>query len=483
MGDDQPQARSNDGTDPLEQASHPRLPVVELVAERSATRDRRVASISVDALHGRYSYKLRAQEPESFDAGRLLVLYGDNGSGKTSILRLLFHLLAAAPGRGHRTTIAKSSFRSFYVEFSDGHRIGAERSGPDLVGPYSLVMAGREGEIAKVEVLTNDIGAVRGHDNDQLDRFYEAVVETLGVEPFLVGDDRRLHADSLPTRPFNRRSRYIEDERGRITVIDPDEIDSPSAELILTLERATQWIRQQALGASNRSSENANAIYTDLLKRFAQPAESQLREVTVAQSLKKLLELAERNAEYEKFGLVPRLTLEPIVDAVKSAGPERAEAVQGLLQPFLEVLEARLSAVQSLQESVASYEDALNSFYWDKRVRVSLRSGIEIETLDGIAIPPEALSSGERQLLMVLTNVLFARDGGALFIIDEPEISLNMKWQRRLVDSLLSCTRMSGAQFILATHSFEILSGHRDRIVHLVPQPATGPLMLDLDRE
>lgn len=50
-------------------------------------------------------------------------------------------------------------------------------------------------------------------------------------------------------------------------------------------------------------------------------------------------------------------------------------------------------------------------------------------------------------------------------MIDEPEISLNIKWQRQLIQSLLDITDGATIQFIFASHSIELLSQHKDRVI------------------
>jgi predicted ATP-dependent endonuclease of OLD family len=77
------------------------------------------------------------------------------------------------------------------------------------------------------------------------------------------------------------------------------------------------------------------------------------------------------------------------------------------------------------------------------------------------------LSSGERHLLLLFCNTLIALDRQSIFIIDEPEISLNIKWQRKLLDSLLECAGENPVQYIFATHSFELLAQHKDNTIKL----------------
>jgi predicted ATPase len=61
------------------------------------------------------------------------------------------------------------------------------------------------------------------------------------------------------------------------------------------------------------------------------------------------------------------------------------------------------------------------------------------------------LSSGERHLLTFLTFVLVFGKDRNFFLVDEPEVSLNTKWQRELLPLLSKLN--PGAQLIVATHN------------------------------
>jgi predicted ATPase len=86
------------------------------------------------------------------------------------------------------------------------------------------------------------------------------------------------------------------------------------------------------------------------------------------------------------------------------------------------------------------------------------------------------LSSGEKQLLLLFCNTIRARTQANIFVVDEPELSLNVKWQRQLLQSLLALVKGTGVQFVIATHSIELLAGQRDSIIHLTSSTtAEGP--------
>ena len=61
------------------------------------------------------------------------------------------------------------------------------------------------------------------------------------------------------------------------------------------------------------------------------------------------------------------------------------------------------------------------------------------------------LSSGERHILTFLALVLFEGQGRDFLVIDEPEISLNIKWQRELM--ALFAALLPSTQIIVASHS------------------------------
>lgn len=66
------------------------------------------------------------------------------------------------------------------------------------------------------------------------------------------------------------------------------------------------------------------------------------------------------------------------------------------------------------------------------------------------------LSSGERQVVIVLTYLAFLAGEESIFIVDEPELSLHLTWQTYLVEALQEL-RPRECQIILATHAPEIV--------------------------
>ncbi|MCY1297458.1 putative bacteriocin export ABC transporter [compost metagenome] len=75
------------------------------------------------------------------------------------------------------------------------------------------------------------------------------------------------------------------------------------------------------------------------------------------------------------------------------------------------------------------------------------------------------LSSGEKQLLILFTEALLQREEPFIFLADEPELSLHIAWQRKIIPAVKSLNQ--NAQVIVATHSPEVASKYRDAILDM----------------
>lgn len=104
-----------------------------------------IARIGVERLFGQFTYQLPAKAERQQDLSNLFILYGDNGSGKTTILKLLFYLLSPEPGKGYKSEVAKVRFKRFAVELGDGTTIEALCTGKSLEGSYrTAILKGSE---------------------------------------------------------------------------------------------------------------------------------------------------------------------------------------------------------------------------------------------------------------------------------------------------------------------------------------------------
>lgn len=80
-------------------------------------------------------------------------------------------------------------------------------------------------------------------------------------------------------------------------------------------------------------------------------------------------------------------------------------------------------------------------------------------------VDPSKLSSGEKQLIILLVEALLIRKQRSIFLADEPELSLHIAWQRKIVPAVRKLN--PNAQIIVATHSPEVASQYKESIIKM----------------
>ena len=85
---------------------------------------------------------------------------------------------------------------------------------------------------------------------------------------------------------------------------------------------------------------------------------------------------------------------------------------------------------------------------------------------EGEILTPYQLSSGEKQVLIILLSVLIQDNEPYILIMDEPEISLHIDWQETLIKLIRSLN--NHVQVILATHSPGlVMKGWTDKVTEM----------------
>lgn len=117
-----------------------------------------------------------------------------------------------------------------------------------------------------------------------------------------------------------------------------------------------------------------------------------------------------------------------------------------------------------INESVDSFISILNDlFEGRKSFFVSKSNELCAYSPDGYEIKLADLSSGEKQLLIILGEALLQNGRRCLYVADEPELSLHVVWQEKLVNSIIKINK--NAQIIFATHSPDIVSWRSDKTI------------------
>ncbi len=108
-------------------------------------------------------------------------------------------------------------------------------------------------------------------------------------------------------------------------------------------------------------------------------------------------------------------------------------------------------AAQHLSQKKSRFQDIVDELFLETGKKI-IRTENELRfTQIGEMLLPYQLSSGEKQILAILLTVLVEDNQPYVLFMDEPEVSLHIEWQKRLIDLCLELN--PNVQIILTTHS------------------------------
>lgn len=119
---------------------------------------------------------------------------------------------------------------------------------------------------------------------------------------------------------------------------------------------------------------------------------------------------------------------------------------------------------QEIFQPINQYVEIIKGFIEEKEFSFSPTGEFQIFK-ENKQISFDQLSSGEKQLLILLTETLLQKGEPFVFLADEPEISLHIEWQAKIVSSIKELNQQ--AQVIVATHSVEIAGGWKKNIIDM----------------
>ena len=431
---------------------------------------RALVGIEVEGLFGRYDYTVDLTSPGHAASQPVALLYGDNGTGKTTILEIVFHLLSPHPRRSHKSYLANVPFRRAAVTLSDRSVIFAERPHKALLGDLTigLSLQGQSAQQADL-VADGETNRIRASDQSREARAVLELLSNLDIELLYLSDDRNLQGDPVPhQRPPTqyRTTSWNRSEYFEMHVQDEQDNTEESDEVVLTesIRRAEQWLQSRTILASSIGETDARDSYATILQTIAQADTSSSIDMSVLEG--QLEELVNTSESFANIGLGSRINPEPLWESVKAANSVTKPVVLQVLTSFLDGQQARLNALQAIYNKVQDFVRIMNTYFHDKYIVLDVSDGLKINIPDG-TLQPHMLSSGETHLLLLFLSVFSWSDRAPLFLIDEPELSLNVKWQRQLVDSLIELSKNSDSQFIMATHSIELLAKHSELVTTL----------------
>lgn len=167
-----------------------------------------------------------------------------------------------------------------------------------------------------------------------------------------------------------------------------------------------------------------------------------------------------------------------LVDIADKAGGNH-KSYNNILQIYLDKLLERKRDREEILRPMNVFQESVNVFLTDKSFRIGNRSNtardarmskVFIEPSSGRPYGLRALSSGERQIVTMLYSASRSLFKSGPLLIDEPELSLHVDWQRIILAEIEY--QHQGRQIIACTHSPEVGADHEDRVQFFFPYAA-----------
>lgn len=415
-------------------------------------RCKRMMQFKVEKLFGRFNYDLQLNKDG------LTILTGPNGFGKSTILKCIEALSNGVLGVSYYFYL---DFKKIEVKLEDYKIViqkrknilsvnGIEFSREEFENvverfvrrPYMRRIDKdkwfdvRNGNSINISEFRRDIFS---DDEDISYELSENVSEELTKEMkkinSAIGKIYFIREQRLITEKFNPRT-----EQRMVNVID--ELPDKFRELVLRI--------------SNDYSRVANKLDSTYPNRLFSN-EEKIDEDEYTQKMSAM------NDKFEKLNKYDLSNMQ------KSEGVVFKEEHAKALKIYFDDFDEKYKVYEDLVIKLDMYTDIINSRLKFKNIKISRKEGIIIVDSEDERkrIFLNDLSSGEKQEMVLFYELIFESGNNELLLIDEPEISLHIAWQKKFMDDLLQIVKYKGINAIVATHSPQIINNHWERQIDL----------------
>ena len=436
-------------------------------------------SIVIKKLFGRFNYKIEIKKEG------VTIITGPNGYGKTTILRIINDFCNQSFKNFINYTFSSLSFvfeettltvkkltNSFKVNDVDlpypeeTKQIRRRFALPPFirrVGPNEFIDI-RTNEMVYVEdskLYMDDEGLPTNdrffyfvwntilwqHAKEQKQKFKELcnVIELINHAKQLIGN---VH--------FIQEQRLIEE---REIPEDRRSYSGPKTELIHVISDNAKKLKEQIEKTMSEHSSVSNDLDGTYIERLFDSKTT----ISAIDYKDALQELQKKQAKLTHYGLAEIRNAEYLFNSEKSKLSQYAIE----LAIYFEDANKKFAVFEPLITKLDLYEKIVNKKLVFKKMTINRSEGISVITDEGNPLVLDKLSSGEQEILVLFYKLIFESNVN-LLLVDEPEISLHIAWQKELMSDLKEIVAVNKKMHvIIATHSPQIISNNWDLQIDL----------------
>ena len=435
----------------------------------------RLQRIVVDGLFGTYNHDINLNLDD-----RVTLLHGPNGVGKTVILELIRALL-----EGRFDYISSIPFSHFSLSFHDGSTIALKANqstnGDDRPHLLTLTRNGtREatsvGPTSRAASIAARVEYIHPHPNvantwvDMRDGEVLASPELVArYRHYFSSQDDGDDDDLDWFRDFlkNANAHFIEAQR----LVRMDSNPSQRGDYLRRSGRASAPMISTVVEFSRDFGKRLASTMAQYGRRsqaldesFPQRLIGQVDQLSVQDLQERMSRLDDLTTDYKGMGILDKTPIHPF--PVSSLGDIDSTQAR-VMTLYVQDTEQKLQALEDLATRTRLLLESVNQKYRHKKIELDREEGLVATSRGGQRLSLSALSSGEQQELVLHYDLLFRVPSNTIVLIDEPELSLHVAWQKKFLPDLLKIVQLSNFDALVATHSPYVVGDRTDLMIGL----------------
>lgn len=431
---------------------------------------KKVSSIEIDQLFNLYDHRIK------LNSDGITIIHGQNGVGKTVILTLIDAFFG-----GNWYLLSKFPFKEFRIVFSDSTILKISQNTPQKETKKIVF----EYQDNRIQIASSSL------DFDRLAKRIEREAPYLDQIGSNSWTDMRtgqvltswevvsVYGKNVDIKQaFPKGTEWLTKLKDTIQVsfIKTQRLEyTGSKQLFSPMRRRPS--RDNQLSVVNNYAEKMQEIHTAALSDYGKVSQN-LDQTFPNRLLQKDIKTLNHHVLKQKMDEIEEKrnklkeikVLEEDYSGFSYASlnlDNLSEIHYQVLSTYVEDSERKLKTLESISNKVELMLNKINEKFQHKQLSLDSEYGLVIHGDKGDRLDLSGLSSGEQHELVLIFDLLFNTSENSLILIDEPELSLHISWQRKFLDDLKDITSLIKLNVIVATHAPNVIEGYDNLMIEL----------------
>lgn len=411
--------------------------------------------VIVKNLFGRFNYEIETKNDG------LTILTGPNGYGKSTILRIIYGVSEGLPGMEQ---FFKIDFESIIIKNEENEFIITKMKEKVYINGI---------EVPSLYPSNSIIRYSEKYHNDERNNYYivdenddyDSQMPLINTYRDVTYDNlggRRVYSKKLTKNQDNIiqkmknmfSSVYFIKEQRLIKSRNIQRHPQTGKVLHEVIDDLPKKIKRRILQISNIYSE----VSTKLDSSYPMRLFENKNDITEDEFVINSNRIKEQYSKLSKYALTSNLTFTDL---------KYEKEYSKALKVYFDDFNQKYNVYEPLIENLDLFTSIINDRLIFKKIEINKENGLIVKDDKGSEIELNQLSSGEKQEIVLFYELIFEVNDNSLLLIDEPEISLHIAWQKMFAEDLLKITLKKNQSVIIATHSPYIINNRWDNQIDL----------------